>query len=732
MATTEESKSVESLTRVDIVGTGLSSYAAHIFHQELQRVLAEVGHSTPAATWQRISQQLLRPEHPYPLHQLMYYSTFRTWDPAVHGPPPSWIPNLGSARLTNLGQLLESKGAELLGSQYANPIDSYSAFQQWSVQHPERYFQLVFEEESIVLHQQPRCILDTSNEAIPGGQWLPGAALNIAESCLASKGKKTDSSTAIIWRDEGEDELPLKTLTLANLRAFVSQVANALECLGLQQGDAIAIDMPMNVYAVTAYLAIILAGFVVVSIADSFVPNEIRVRIQISKAKAIFTQDHILRGAKKLPLYSRVVEAQGPLAIVIPADGKSIGLQLREGDLSWDDFLSCSNHLSRPNEYKAVVQPIEAHANILFSSGTTGEPKAIPWTHVTPLRCSTDAWAHQDIRYGDVFAWPTNLGWMMGPYLIFGSFLNGATIALYNGAPHGHSFGKFVQDARVTQLGVVPSLVKTWKSTGCMASLDWSSIRCFCSTGEASSPDDYLWLSGRAGYKPVLEACGGTEVGGSYVGGSLVQPQSFSCFSTPVMANELVILDESGNPFPDSEPCIGEVALVPIMLGASSTLLNADHDSVYFKGMPFFRGRQLRRHGDMFERLVGGFYKAHGRADDTMNLGGIKTSAVEIERVCNKAHEAVLETAAIGVQGPNGGPDQLVIVAVLKKGNQIGLDELQKIFSFAVSSKLNPLFKVSAVAVVPEFPRTASNKVMRRVLRSQFTKKMNPSMTSKL
>jgi hypothetical protein len=128
---------VESLTRVDIVGTGLSSYAAHIFHQELRRVLAEVGHSTPAATWQRISQQLLRPEHPYTLHQLMYYSTFRTWDPAVHGPPPSWIPNLGSARLTNLGQLLESKGVELLGSQYANPIDSYSAFQRWSVQHPE-------------------------------------------------------------------------------------------------------------------------------------------------------------------------------------------------------------------------------------------------------------------------------------------------------------------------------------------------------------------------------------------------------------------------------------------------------------------------------------------------------------------------------------------------------------------------------------------------------------------
>ncbi|CAK9227263.1 unnamed protein product, partial [Sphagnum troendelagicum] len=114
------------------------------------------------------------------------------------------------------------------------------------------------------------------------------------------------------------------------------QVANALECLGLQQGDAIAIDMLMNVYAVTAYLAIILAGM-------------------------CWSFD------------SRVVEAQGPLAIVIPADGKSMGLQLREGDRSWDDFLSCSNHLSRPHEYKAVVQPIEAHPNILFSSGTTGQ-----------------------------------------------------------------------------------------------------------------------------------------------------------------------------------------------------------------------------------------------------------------------------------------------------------------------------------------------------------------------
>jgi len=138
--------------------------------------------------------------------------------------------------------------------------------------------------------------------------------------------------------------------------------------------------------------------------------------------------------------------------------------------------------------------------------------------------------------------------------------------------------------------------------------------------------------------------------------------------------------------------------------------------------MPEWNGRILRRHGDEFERTCDGYYRAHGRADDTMNLGGIKVSSIEIERICNRANDAILETAAIGVPPIGGGPEQLTIAVVFKdQSTQVeDLNQLKLAFNTALK-KLNPLFKVSSVVVVPSLPRTASNKVMRRVLRKEFT-----------
>ncbi|XP_024399101.1 probable CoA ligase CCL12 isoform X2 [Physcomitrium patens] len=685
----EEGLSIDLVTKQHLLKAGLSPPEADVFFDQLRVILFETLQSKPR-TWQRISQELLQPEQPFPLHQLMYYSTYRDWDTTTLGPPLGWIPTPEIARQSNLGRLLERKGQDILGEKYRSPTESLPELQRWSAEYPEKYFPLVWNTQSLVFHQQPRCFLDTSNEADPGGVWVPGASLNVAESCLTTKGSKNDSSIAILYRNEGEDGSPVSKVTLSQLRANASRVANALDALGFKRGDAIAIDMPMNVHAVTVYLGIILAGCIAACIPDSFVANEIAVRIRISKSKAIFTQDIIRRGGKELPLYSRVVEARAPLVIVIPSDGKSSCLRLRGGDMVWREFVTRAEHVSRPDEYKAVVQSIDSHTNILFSSGTTGEPKAIPWTQHAPLRCAADAWAHLDAREGDIICWPTNLGWVVGHLVLYAAFLNGATLALFNGSPLDQEFGKFVQDANISILGTVPSLVKTWKTSGCMANLDWSRIRIFSSTGESSSVDDDLWLSARGGYKPVLECCGGTELGSMYLAGSLVQPQAFATFSTLGMTIKAFILDYSSNSYP------------------------------------------LRRHGDIFQRFHGAFYKAYGRSDDTMNLGGIKASAVEIEQICNKAHDSVQETAAVAVQPPGGGPDELLIAAVLKPGFNLSTKELQKFFHSSVVSNLNPLFKVKAVVVFPEFPRTPSNKLLRRVLRVECAKIVNSKQRSRL
>ncbi|KAM3275137.1 hypothetical protein ACQJBY_043858 [Aegilops geniculata] len=708
-------KPLAAITADDLAAAGAPEAAA--LHSAVRGALGAASGRGPAAVWGELSQAVLRPGVPFAVHRMLYYGCY-AGSPSTT--PPAWTPDPEEAALTNVGRVLEARGSEIIGEAYKDPVTSFRDFHEFSNENPEAYWKMVFEEMGITFSVAPSCILRDS-DAYPGGEWLPGAVLNAAANCLTAKPGRTSSDVAIVWRDEGKDSEPLNFVTVEELRKKVCLVANALDALNLAKGSAIAIDMPMNVNAVVIYLAIVLAGYIVVSIADSFAAPAISTRLKISEAKAIFTQDCILRDDKELPLYSRVVEAKAPMAIVIPARGSTPIKGLRTDDLSWEDFLGRADR-TKAGIYTAVEQPAYQFSNILFSSGTTGEPKAIPWTHLTPLKAAADGWCHMDIRKGDVVAWPTNLGWMMGPWLVYASLLNGASMALYNGSPNSSGFAKFVQDAKVTMLGVVPSIVRTWKNTDGTAGFDWSNIRCFSSTGEASSVDDYLWLMGRACYKPVIEYCGGTEIGGGFITGSLLQPQALSAFSTPAMGCNLFILDSNGNPLPHDSAGIGELALDPTLFGSSTTLLNADHHEVYFSGMPEWNAKVLRRHGDEFERTTDGYYRAHGRADDTMNLGGIKVSSIEIERICNRVNDAILETAAIGVPPVGGGPEQLTIAVVFKDQSPQAedLNQLKLMFNSALK-KLNPLFKVSSVVVVPSLPRTASNKVMRRVLRKEFT-----------
>ena len=246
-----------------------------------------------------------------------------------------------------------------------------------------------------------------------------------------------------------------------------------------------------------------------------------------------------------------------------------------------------------------------------------------------------------------------------------------------------------------------------------MKGLDWSSIKCFSSTGECSNADDYTFLMSLANNRPVIEYCGGTEIGGGYITGTLVQEAHPTTFSTPVLGLDIEILDEEGKPAQN-----GELFIVPPSIGLSQTLLNKDHHEVYYAGTPKGKnGRLLRRHGDQMEKLSNGYYRAHGRADDTMNLGGIKVSSTEIERTLNTL-DGVLETAAIAISPPGGGPSLLVIYVVLQK--EIDLNALKSEMQKQIKEKLNPLFKIEKVIPIEALPRTASNKVMRRLLRDRL------------
>jgi len=449
---------------------------------------------------------------------------------------------------------------------------------------------------------------------------------------------------------------------------------------------------------------------VVVSVADSFAAAEIEKRNQISGAKGFFCVDSYVRAGKEANIYSKVVEAHAPKAIVISMGTHPVAL--RQGDIHWNDFLS-----PKKTSSSVYVDP-DTPINILFSSGTTGDPKAIPWVQSTPIKCASDGMLHHDIHIGDVVCWPTNLGWMMGPWLIFASLLNGASIALYYGAPTGRGFGEFIKDSKVTMLGVIPTMIKNWRSSKCMDNLTWPSVRAFSSTGECSYANDFLWLMSVANFQaPVIEYCGGTEIGGGYLTGTVIHDAALSTFTTPALGVDFVILDETDQEVTPGKE--GEVFISTPSIGLSTVLLNRDHHKVYFKDTPHLKGyNNLRRHGDHITLLHNGYYRALGRVDDTMNLGGIKISSAELERTMVQDEE-VIEVAAIGIPNRKGG-DNLIAFVVLKNDSSATVEKLEYSLQILLNKFLNPLFKLRQIVIMTELPKTASNKIMRRELRDMW------------
>ena len=571
-------------------------------------------------------------------------------------------------------------------------LADYDAFYAWSATDRAAFWGYTIDRLGIVMSQEPRATLEgTPQHPV----WLPEAQLNIAESCFIAE----PDSAAIISKRGGE----LVTVSYAELRRAANRVANGLTTLDVAPGDRVAIAMPMSVEAVIAYLGIVLRGAVVVSIADSFAPAEIATRLRIADCNLVVTQDVINRAGKTIPMYEKVIAAGAGIAIVVDT-GADIGL--RAADHAWSDFLA------EDDEFSAVPRRPEEHMNILFSSGTTGDPKAIPWTHAAPIKAASDGHYHQDIHPADTVAWPTNLGWMMGPWLIYATLVNRATIALFDDVPTGAGFASFVEESQVTVLGVVPSLVAAWRSSGVAESSDWSRIRLFSSTGEASNATDMGYLMDLAGNKPIMDYIGGTELAGAYMTGTILEPAVPATFTTPTLGGSVHILDEAGRPAD-----VGELFIEPPTMGLSIELLNRDNDEVYYSGTPSIDGVPLRRHGDRIERLPGGRYRAQGRTDDAMNLGAIKVSSAELERAVLDT-PGLVETAAVAIEPPGGGPSALVMYVVLDETTDV--DMAQSEMQRRIRTRLNPLFKISDVVAVDQLPRTASNKVMRRSLRDAY------------
>jgi acetyl-CoA synthetase len=596
---------------------------------------------------------------------------------------PVWMATEAEANGSNLAELMRRVG-----------LSTYEQLHAWSIDNRGEYWRAAIDAIGLRFRHRWTTLLDTT-AGVEHAKWLVGANWNLTESCFRAR---ADSAAVI----EPDGQGGLETTSVGELDSLSSRVAQSLQNRGIGAGDSVAIILPMTSVAVAAYLGVLRCGAVAVGIAESFTEPEIATRVRLSNSRLILVQDTLQRGAKRHPLYERIQANDVPAIVYSPGDEPT---KLRPMDQAWSEFLVGEA------DFEAVPLGPDDPTGILFSSGTTGDPKTIPWSNLCPIKCAADAHYHQDVHPDDVLAWPTSLGWMMGPWLIFAALLNRATIAIYDGAPTERGFARFVERAGVSMLGVVPSLVAAWRENDILEGVDWSGIRLFSSTGECSNQSDMEWLMQRAGGRPIIEYCGGTELAGGYIANAILRPCRAATFNTPTLGVDLVVLDEDDQPADQ-----GELFIVPPCIGLSDRLLHRDHHAVYYADCPKGpNGETLRRHGDEMQKLPDGFFRAHGRVDDTMNLGGVKVSSAEIERVISETN-GVRELAAVAETPDQGGPSRLVVFAVID-GEQ-NPQNLREKMQTAIRSELNPLFKIAEVVIVDHLPRTASNKIMRRQLRS--------------
>lgn len=507
---------------------------------------------------------------------------------------------------------------------------------------------------------------DADASAADDGVRVPSAGLNITQMCLDRwQTDEMKNQPAVIW--EGEDGYS-RTYSYSQLMDNVVACANRLTDLGMKKGDAIGIHLPMLPETVAALMAISRIGCIAVPVFSGYGVDAIASRLNAVGAKVLFTCFVTSRRGKAFDMLSVAAQAVAnvnSVEAVILVGGKTVS------DLGLEYFVKEQERLSNEIFGSKIVSqwrvngdlfdllddnpPIKTSAEdpliILYTSGTTGKPKGIAHTHASfPIKAAQDMAFGTDVGKGTRISWYTDIGWMMGPWLIYGALINGATICIYDGAPDYPTpdrMWEFCAKHKVEILGISPTLVRSLATHGdeLPQKHDLSSLRAFASTGEPWNPAPWWWLFEKVGNSklPIINYSGGTEIAGGILMGNPLLPQKPCSFPAPCPGMDVDILDEDGNSVEPGQ--VGELVIKQPWIGMARGFWQEKERylETYWR-----RFKDIWVHGDFAMRDKDGHWFILGRSDDTLKVAGKRVGPAEVESLL-VAHRLVTEAAVIGV-----------------------------------------------------------------------------------
>jgi len=604
----------------------------------------------------------------------------------------------------------------------------------------------------------------------------PTAGLNITTMCLdrwQTDGMK--DQPAVIWEGE-EGEVVEKSY--AQLLDWVEYCSSGLISIGVKKGDPIGIHLPMTFETVAILLGINRIGAIAVPVFSGYGVEAISSRLNAVNAKALFTCDGFSRRGKFYDAFGTAHKAVCESPSVDHVFVCVANLDFRLDRVTSDRrFVELSDLLSwGPRLIKHPPEPTSAEDPliILYTSGTTGKPKGIAHTHASfPIKAAQDMAFGCDVGRGTRICWYTDLGWMMGPWLIYGALINGATICIYDGAPDyptADRMWEFCARHKVEVLGISPTLVRSLaaKESEPPASAggqfanenereelpqshedakkkpferhDLSSLRAFGSTGEPWNPAPWWWLFEKVGNSklPIINYSGGTEIAGGILMGNPLLPIKPCSFPAPCPGMDVDILDENGDPVGPNQ--VGELVIKQPWIGMARGFWQ---EKERYLETYWSRFKNIWVHGDWALRDHDGHWFILGRSDDTLKVAGKRVGPAEVESIL-VSHPAVVEAAVIGVPDETKGT-AMVAFCVLRREDTPVLDAvastaykeedsprneahadksvlapLQSELKALVARDMGKPLAPSKIHFVSALPKTRNAKVMRRVLRAAY------------
>ena len=564
---------------------------------------------------------------------------------------------------------------------------------------------------------EPKDVYDAS-KGIEWTRWYIGGRINVAYNVLDRIVKRgLGNRVALTWI--GEDDRVVQ-LTYNEMLDHVNRFSNLLVDLGVKKGDVVAIYAPIMPETVVAMLASMRVGAIASPIFSGFAPEAVADRLRMGEAKVVVTVDGYYRKGKVVKLKPSSDEAIRLSGV----QAKQVVVRRLNVDVPWDesrDLWYDKAIASKRPEFEPAETEAEDPAILMFTSGTTGKPKGAVISHAGMLLQPTkEHFFNLDIKPGwtgsrDVLWWITDLGWMMGPWMVVGSQTLGASHLSLEGAldyPTKDRVWAIIEKFKVTHLGFAATAARLLKALGreTYESHDLSSLRAFGNTGEPIDEDTWNWVVREVGEerRPMINLSGGTEIMGCFLLPSPVVPLKPTTLWGPGLGMDVDVYDDDGM------PVRGRPGYLVAKKPAPSMTRGLWRDPERYIETYWSRFPGVWYHGDYALIDEDGFWYILGRADDVIKVAGKRIGPAEIETIIN-SHPDVAESACIGYPHPVKG-EVIVCFALPKPGRTLGPEQLEQIKSI-VAQRLGKPFEPEAVVPVNDLPRTRSGKIMRRIVR---------------